>query len=384
MAAALKSREQTSNGDSINLTEFQFDPNPRTFKPEITRGEYSVTVDLIANRLERYYFIECKSTTSPNKVLKPSSEEFLDGLLEFVALNEFRKLSDWDIKFLLCSNCPVSVEVAQLLEEQPFHEIRKLRLLLLEAGRRKHGIGFRGVRISSRNIVETLKNTRAIEFPDRFLKELTRDEGFKANLEAMTEQLKRFRPDSSGGGQIISRTGTIYLLCDSDNHDLCEEQLSQNFLCHIGKCSNLIRRLVLFHSDLGSPLICVIPSKQVGYTTRNVRRPAGCTSRETSDALTHSLNALATGHGIRDLFFDFVPGTLDVVVAKKKELAELIYNSQTAPHATYDLGKVIELHQLGESLAVELSIRVLKDVYNVNTDESNYLVQLDSPQTSIS
>jgi hypothetical protein len=106
VAAYLDSNELAlTQGYNIDFRGFDLNPYPQTIRRSLSALHHAVSVDLIAAKGESEYFVEAKHSEEPKPVRK-NSKEFKESIVEFVALEKYRKTSMRNVQYIFLTNAP--------------------------------------------------------------------------------------------------------------------------------------------------------------------------------------------------------------------------------------------------------------------------------------
>jgi hypothetical protein len=182
----------------LDLQRFLFNVNPVDYPGTITGAPYDASVDITAIGEGISYLIECKSSKDP-VVLKPKTRQFLEAILEFLALQLFKENSKWNYRYILAVNYPIGSEIKSLIQNRTEIEVRRLSDSIVKEGGSKYGERFDPAFVTIPRLAAILANLSILEFPDRYLKtRSSTDESFRKAHEMLSNQLRPQDPRSVG------------------------------------------------------------------------------------------------------------------------------------------------------------------------------------------
>lgn len=320
------------------------------------------------------YLIECKSSNTPGDVLKSGSENFLKSMLEFVALQNLAESAKWQYRYLLVVNIDVSKDIIELFTNRSAEQVKRVVEKLKDFGTREYGNKFNANLVSTDIMQRTLDATTILTLPDQYLRERYRsDIAFKQQCE---NYQARWRIPRSGllpnRGVLISKNSPrINFLCKSETHENCSDQTVNDFVCHIGNLAGLFRKIRNTYEKLGSPVCCLIGSKELGYLPSNIEADEKASSKDVASVLSIILNDSYKPPDC-GLTFLVVPGTFDIVVANTGQLAKLVRSVYDPISNKYDLRKIPEIEGVGLLVKILLARDVLRREYKLITCLDDY------------
>jgi hypothetical protein len=370
VAAELKSATQATSYGPLDLQRFLFNVNPVDYPGTITGAPYDASVDITAIGEGISYLIECKSSKDP-VVLKPKTRQFLEAILEFLALQLFKENSKWNYRYILAVNYPIGSEIKSLIQNRTEIEVRRLSDSIVKEGGSKYGERFDPAFVTIPRLAAILANLSILEFPDRYLKtRSSTDESFRKAHEMLSNQLRPQDPRSVGsiGGAIAERYGRVTIGCSTESsHADCDELVVNGTLCHMKNPQTLITRLLEESRSKHFNALVVIGKDERGFTMSDISWSNDLSSESVAEVLTDCFNTYAKLRGESDLLFYVLPGFFDVIILSRSVLAPRIRESLSALTGQYMLDSVTELRGLGDHVKVELSRLILSETYGVRT-----------------
>ena len=371
VAAELKSAAQDTDSGTLDLRDCLVNVNPVEYPGKITGAPYSASVDITATGQDFTYLVECKSSKNPDMVLKPTTHQFLEAILEFLALQSLRENTKWNQRFVLAVNYPVGKDVRSLLQNRTSREVTSLISSLVREGEVEYGERFDRAFVTEGRLTGTLANLCILELPDRYLKaKANNDETFKRAHETLSLQLRsRSTPSITNlGGKVVQRYGRITLGCKSESdHRDCRDLVVNETLCHIKSPKTLILRLLTESKAKEATVPIVLGRQERGFDVESIHWSDDLSSEGVARTLTECFNMIAKEAGESDLLFYFVPGFFDLLILSRNGLGPKIREVLSPSTGKYVLDSIGELRGLGDPLKVELARLVLGKAYGVQT-----------------
>ena len=379
VAAALKTEPQKLDGRSLDLTEFYFNINPRTYPRGLTKAGYDVTVDITASKDNVEYLIECKSSKHRDQILDLNDSQFLKSMLEFLALEMLSEQTKWDFCYILATNYPVAKEIATLGQEGSTRQVERLRNALIGFGCKEHGETFNSGATSARRIVKVLRTLVCLELPDQYLRlKMSSDSEYRKNYETFSSRLKHLDLTLSQDGPAqVRRFQTVSFLCKSSSHEKCRNIPTDGMICHVGNIDSFTSELEPFRkrNETG---IRMIRASQLGFSVNDVDYPRNVSTKEVSESITIALNSLI---GDACLLY-IVPGTFDVLLIDKEIMVEKIKRCFDLHTLKYELDTVKEMRGLGASLKISAA-RFILSSYHLSCDEDDFISNEDANEHDV-
>ena len=368
VAAALKTDTHKTDGKTIDIRSYYLNPVPKTYTKEMTGASYDVTVDISASEDDIEYAIECKSSRHRDQILDEKTDQFLEAMIEFLALEKFVELSKWRLNYMLATNFPISRRISAIVQTGSSQQLEMLRKNIAKCGTRKYHEGFNPETVSVDRIVKVFGNLTLIEFPDRYLRlKMSSDPEYKNCYEAYSERLKKLRSQViSKNSAEVDRFERVSFLCRSLDHAVCKDIRVRDVVCHIGDVSHFMGRLAGFEKD--STPVRLVRANELEYSAKDVVRPNHLSPKEAAEIITVALNDLAKNAYLLYL----VPGTYDVVLINHEYMIERIKKTLEPETLQYNLDHVSELDGLGSTLKISIAQFILS-TYHISQDEDNFI-----------
>ena len=368
VAAALKYEAQKADGKNIDLTGYHFNPKPKTFLRTLTNAGYDITVDIwaasIGGNIE--YAIECKSSIHRDQILVEKSDQFLEGMLEFLALEGIAESSKWQYNYILAANFPISRKIASLIKARSPRQLNAVRKLIISFGI-KNKPQFNQRVASAKKIGQVFGKLALIEFPDQYINKLKQNSDYAKIYDAFADQLKPLHMNIILGGAIdVLRFERISFLCGDPNHLTCQDIGVNGVVCHLGKVQDFRKQVICLEKDVKH--LKLIKLADLGYSVQAISGPSNYSSQEIAEAISAALNKCL---GLTRLVY-LVPGTYDILLINSEDMIERIKNSLDAKTMKYLLDQVSELKGLGSALKVSLA-RAIFAFYHVMITENDFI-----------
>jgi hypothetical protein len=190
VGAYCKTHILTIGKQPINLTSHDFDIEPR-FPPEISPLGVALSLDLVASRSDSEYFAECKHDQNLRS-LEVSSREFKEGILEFIGLEGYRKVTfRKQLEYVFVSNSSMNRLVGQVssLRTASTANLDEFRKDLIDAARKKWK-RFKGV-VSEKDVRSVLGRIILLKVDDGALSEAESDPRFQEALKQIASKARR-------------------------------------------------------------------------------------------------------------------------------------------------------------------------------------------------
>lgn len=367
-AAALKFESQSTDGKKIDLTKYNFNPVPKTYPSTLTNAGYDITVDISAHSIEDNleYAIECKSSIHRDNILDEKSDQFLSGMLEFLALERFVEITRWRFSYVLAANFPISRKIASFIKKRSISQLKVIRNTVIKYGK-KEKKGFKPSIASINRIGKVLSNLTLIELPDQYINKLKQNPDYIKLYDGFSEQLKKIRLnvifEDSGSVLKLER---VQFLCSDSDHTNCEDFLINDTVCHLGKVPELIEKITFLGENLTA--IKIIRITDLGYSVKDISCPNVFSTLKVAEVISGALNKRMK---LNCLIY-VVPGTFDLILVNTEKMIASIKKSLDTRKMKYILDEVPELAGLGETIKVSLAQSIFA-FYHIKINESEFL-----------
>lgn len=376
-ATELKTSLKGQGGKSIDLTEFDFHIKPTTYEKKITNSGYGVTVDLEARKDNFSYYIECKSSIDSNKILKINSQEFLKGILEFIALENLAENSNQKFRYLLVTNFPISKELTELTSHNN-KIIKNLQKLVIKEGSSIYGKEFKKGVVTINRLRNIITNLSILKLDESLLAyKLKNDVDYQSIYNQFAQRLKQTESNNKTDTVVISEENFIDFSCKSHDHSSCIDIVIDNTNCHIGNMENLLKKIHSAYVGINNKSLITVPAKSFDYDINSIKHHKTLSTLDVALIISKAINAQLDKK--ENLIVYMIPGTYDLIIMNKEILCEKIKSTQQ--DAKYLLDKIEEMVGLGSYLKIKIAKMVLEETYGVIINDRN-LISDESDDTN--
>jgi hypothetical protein len=380
VAAELKTSEQDTSSGKLNLTDYAFNSNPVSYLAKMTGAPFDVTVDIVATNAKTFFFVECKSSKDPDAIMKPRTGQFLDAMLEFLALEMHHETSNWDMRFILAVNYPLGKGFQSFIDQRDDRKVGEFAGWIARRAEESSGRKLSKEFLSSKRINKVLGELIILSLNERYLRSrLTNDARFQ---DAFNEFGKGLRTPqkvaiAASGGSLVEGFQSVVIECNSDSHENCADVTSGGVACHFGNGLTILGRIIQRAQSNLSNSVETMTSRDCGFNPIDVHWSASLSSETAARSLTACLNKLLRESGKKDFLVFVVPGLFDLLILNPRTMGPALKESHSSSTMKYQLDMIAGLSGLGYTLKTEIARYVLKEVYGVEVPWEGFDSQED-------
>lgn len=351
VAAKLSSSAIKIGDGYLKITDFYFDPNHKSYSPEQTKAGYPAEIDITAIKANMQYNISCKFTEKPNRVLRPSSREFLEVLLEFAPIHNAEKRLNGQMNYILATNHIFGTELLQVRNWE-FSKYEQLSERIKRFGERRFGNRF-NCSIFQPDALRLLLNrlcmlTFSIDELEMLHKESSE---FQKAYDILSRRLLNIPRQGLCLHEVITVDFTV--LCRSKNHTECYDLLIEDRICHVGNLDAIRRKLERSLQKRKGELIKRISAAEIGFTPNDVASRYSISP----NAVCRTLNVIFNKKELlksRHAFY-VLPVVFDILAFEAYDLAQRIKETKDEFERVHPL-------RVKEISALELDQKALEEL----------------------
>lgn len=354
IAAKLNSAPIDIGNGFLDITDFYFDPNHKSYPPEQTKAGYPAEIDITVIKANVQYNISCKFTERPSGILGPPSREFLEVLLEFMPLHsaEAARRLDAQMNYILATNHMIGTELLQIGNWE-FSRYEHLSEKIKRFGKKKYGGGFNSNLFQADQLRLLLNRVYILNIGIDELEKLhEKSKEFQNAYAVLSRRLLNIPRQGQHLHEVISVDVTI--LCHSTDHSKCYDLAIEDRICHVGSLNVFQRKLERRLREHKDELIKKISAKDVGLTTNDIVSHRSMSPEGISNMLNIVLNKKELLKS--QYVFYVLPVTLGILAFGAFDLAQRIKETRDEYDRVHPARlKEINALELGEKALEQLT-----------------------------